>query len=246
MVSPREFLLAILLPAALCLLAGVLGARLRAGGGRRALQAGSAALAGLICFRAGPDCVRLVVLPLALLAAWGRAPHELLALLACLGLLFARLAAPPGWVEGALALFAGTLVWALSRRTPASFPAWRPLLALATFGGAVAFACLAGRSASLALSAAGVATAAGAVFAASLRWPAWSCGRPGFDALFFCLAGALASAVYLGELAPLAALVLLASIVAPRIPAFALGFAAQLALTALALWIGWPAGGFGA
>ena len=238
MISQREFLLAILLPAALCLLSGWLGSR-------RALQAGATALACLLCFRNGPDCVRLVVLPLALFAAWGRAPHELFALLACLALLFGRLAAPPGWGEGALALLAGTLAWALSRRTPESFPAWRPLLALATFGGAVAFACLCGRSASLAVSAAGVATSAGAVFAASLRWPAWSFGRPGFDVLFFGLAGALASAVYLGELAPLSALALLASIAAVRIPSFAAAFGTQLALTALALFLAWPEGGLG-
>jgi hypothetical protein len=101
-----------------------------------------------------------------------------------------------------------------------------------------------GRSATLALIAGGLGAAIGASFVVCLRKPAWSPGQPGQDVGVFVLGGSLACAVYLAELGPFAALVLLASLAATRIPSFALAYGAQLVLTALGLALAWPAGGF--
>ncbi len=244
MITQRELLLAFLLPALLCLLLGMLAARVREGPGRRFAQALAAALPCGLAFRAGPEVVTWLFAPLLLLEAWARAPREILVTLGFFTLLFFRLAAPPAWPEKSAAGLAFGLAWAAAARTPASFPAWRPLLALTTFGGTVACACLCGRSGSLATAAAGLATAVGAAHLASLWRPSWSFGRPGFDLAAFSFAAALACAVYLAELPRAAALALLASLAASRLPSFALACGAQLALAALGLWIAWPADGF--
>jgi hypothetical protein len=238
-ISSNQLLIGFLLPALACVLLGALAARQPEGRARKLIQALAVLLpyllaAGYVPFLmplfSATQLVPLLALPVAVLAA----------LVLC-----ARLGAPPGWPERIAAMIALALAWHASRAS-AGRPAWRALLALATFAGAVSFACLCGRSASLALVAGGLGAAIGASFVASLLRPKWSPGQPGQDVGVFALGGSLACAVYLAELSPLAALALLASLAATRIPSFALAFAAQLVLTALGIALAWPAGGLGA
>jgi hypothetical protein len=256
MVSLREILLAFLVPALLCVLLGAQAARLEQGFRRRLVQALALALPCLLGFYAvshyvpyaGPlssatEIVPFLALPLAAASAL-RVPG--LPLFAALGLgaaLFSRLASPPGWPERCAAVLVLALAWSASRSATRSDASWRPPLVLATFAGAVACACLCGRVASLALIAAGLGASAGACFLASLRRPAWAFGLHGHDVGVFALGGILACAVYLGELRPFAALLLLGSLAAARIPRFASAFGVQLGLTALGLWFAWPADG---
>lgn len=262
MISPREILLAFLLPALVCVLLGALAARVREGWPRRSLQACAMALSyGLASFAiagyiplltplsSATDLVPLLALAVALLAAlltpdqflWRALPLVLATgLLVCF---FNRLASPPAWPERGVALLALVAAWSLSREGSAGRPVWRPLLALGTFAGAVALACICGRVASLALVAGGLGVSIGACFLVCLRWPGWSFARPGLDVGVFALGGTLVCAVYLGELAPLAALALLAALAASRLPRFTHAFGAQLALTGLGLWLAWPADG---
>lgn len=259
MITAREFLLAFLLPAIVCVLCGALAARLRPGIARRGLAALALALPFLLAVYAitsyvpfaeplgsATQLTALLVLPVALLAAVLPPAVAWLAPLALLGWFFQRLGAPPGWPERAVAALALIVAWNACRPAPEARPAWRPLLALATFAGAAAFLCICGRVASLSLVAAGLGASVGALFLATLRWPNWSPARPGFDVAVFALGGTLASAVYLGELNPWAALVLLASLASTRLPGLALGFGTQLVLVAAAIWIAWPADGFAA
>jgi hypothetical protein len=255
-ISPREILLAFLLPALLCVLLGALAARAREGFPRRFVDAlavaipyllASYAISGhvpILAFSASAaQVVPLLILPLALTSALIPAAAPILATLGLFGLLFSRLGAPPVWPERVAAVLAFGLCWSASRSPAQARPAWRSTLALGTFAGTVALACLCGRVASLSLTAAGLGAAIGASLLVALRKPAWSLGPHGFDVAVFALGGSLAGAVYLGELDPWAALLLLVALVANRLPAFRLAFGAQLALSALALWLAWPADG---
>ena len=254
MISSRVLLLGFLLPALACVLLGALAARAPEGRRRKLLQALAVALPYLLAsgyvpflmpFFSATQLVPLLVLPVALLAVFVPFAVPVVGSVVILWALFARLGAPPGWPERIAAMLALALAWSASRAR-AERPAWRALLALATFAGAVSFACMCGRSAALALIAGGLGAAIGASFVVSLRKPAWSPGQPGQDIGVFALGGSLACAVYLAELSPFAALALLGSLAATRIPSFALAYAAQLALTALGLVLAWPAGGFAA
>jgi hypothetical protein len=253
-ISASQLLIGFLLPALACVLLGALAARQPEGRARKLIQALALLLpyllaAGYVPFLmplfSATQLVPLLALPVAVLAALVPFAVPVLASVAIVGALCARLGAPPGWPERIAAMIALALAWHASRAS-AERPAWRALLALATFAGAVAFACLCGRSASLALVAGGLGAAIGASFVASLLRPKWSPGQPGQDVGVFALGGSLACAVYLAELSPLAALALLGSLAATRIPSFALAFAAQLVLTALGIALAWPAGGLGA
>jgi len=258
-ISTRELLLGFLLPALLCVLLGALGARREEGRVVRKLhQALAVALPYLLAFFAisgyvpyvmplgsATQLVPFLVLPLAALAAILPVALPIVGSAGLLWLLFERLGAPPGWPERAAAMVALALAWAAGGARDER-PFWRALLSLATFAGAVSLACLCGRAAALALITGGLGAAIGASFLASLRKPACSPGQPGQDVGIFALGGSLACAVYLAELSPVAALVLLGSLAASRIPSFALSYGAQLALTALGLALAWPAGGLGA
>jgi hypothetical protein len=256
-ISPREIVLAFLVPALLCVLCGALAARMQAGLYRRLVQALAVALPFCLSFYAlsgyvpvvdplssATQLVPLLALPVAVASSFGLPGTPILAALGLFGLLFARLGSPPGWPERVDAALALGLAWSAGRSSPEQRPAWRPLLALAIFAGAVACACICGRSAALALICGGLGASIGANFLASLRWPSWSFGVHGFDVAVFALGGALACAVYLSELNPYAGLALLASLAVMRLASFPLAFGIQFALTALALWIAWPADGF--
>ncbi len=259
MITAREFLLAFLLPAFVSVLCGALAARLQPGMPRRCVSALALALPFLLAVYAitsyvpfveplgsATQLTALLLLPVALVAALLPTAVAWLAPLVLLGWFFQRLGSPPGWPERAVAALALIVAWNAGRSAPEARPAWRALLALATFAGATAFLCICGRVASLSLVSAGLGVSLGAVFLAALRWPSWSPARPGFDVAVFALGGTIASAVYLGELSPWAALALLASLAATRLNGLALSFGTQLALVALAAWLAWPADGFAA
>lgn len=257
MISTREFLLALLLPALVAGLCGAVAARVPLPALRRGLQALGIALAWLLAvygvtgwlpllqpLGSATQLAPLLALPVALVAAFLPAWTPCLATLGLLALFFGRLGAPPGWVERVVAGLALLAAWSSSRPADEARPAWRAPVLLASWAGAVAFLCICGRVASLSLLAAGLGACAGAWFLASLRRPAWNGGRAGFDLGVFALSGTLLSAVYLGELDPRAALVLLAGLAATRLRSLAGAFGAELAAIALAIWIAWPADGF--
>lgn len=251
-------MLAFLVPALLCVVLGALAARVREGPTRRSVQALAVASAFVLAFRAitsylpgfdglssATQVVPLLVLPVAALSVLDRPELPFLSAVGLGWLLFARLGSAPGWAERCAAVLSLTIAWSACRGGPPAKPEWRMPLVLGTFAGAIALACLCGRVATLALVAAGLGAAIGANFLACLRWPAWSLGVPGADVALFALGGTLGCAVYLGELSPVGALVLLGSLLATRLPTLLLSFGVQLALTATALWIAWPANGIG-
>ncbi|MBK7643877.1 MAG: hypothetical protein IPJ19_12665 [Planctomycetes bacterium] len=259
MVSQADLLLRILLPALVCVLFCALASRTAEGVARRLVQALACALPYLLiagCVpllmpqRSATDLVPLFVLLCVVLATalkprgllWRTTPVVLAA--GFLVSLFSRLGAPPAWSVRALSMLAFAAAWAAARSGDRERPAWRLPLVLGTAAGAIAFACICGRVASLALIAAGIGACCGASFLVSLRWPKLSFGAPGSDVALLALGGTLACAVFLGELSPYAALALLAALAVSSLSSFPRAFGAQLALTALAVWLAWPADGF--
>ena len=172
MISPREILLGFLAPALLCVLLGALALRAREGSVRRFVRALAVALPYLLASYAisghvpildsgasAAQVAPLLALPVALASAWVPAAAPAVATLALFGILFARLGAPPGWLERIAAVLALWLCWSASRGCAGSRPAWRAPLALGVCAGAVALACLCGRVASLSLIAGGLGAA---------------------------------------------------------------------------------------